>query len=125
MRYIKPEFIKFAIVGCVNTVNYYGIYLLCLHVFHFHYFYAHIIGFILSMIGSFFLNVYFTYRVKPTWKKFLQFPLTQVVNTVVSTALLFILVEMAHISSSLAPIIAMFFTVPITFVVTGRILKTA
>lgn len=124
MDRINTEFIRFVIVGGINTIHYYGVYLLCLHLLHMHYFLSHIIGFVLSLVGSFFLNTYFTYKVKPTWKKFLQFPLTQVVNTVTQTSLLFILVEIGNISSNYAPLLAMFITVPITFMITRRILKS-
>src|SRR5690625_4071105 len=109
MRFINGEFIRFVIVGCLNTGLYYAIYLLCLHVLTLHYLVAHFIGFFISLIGSFFLNTYFTYRVKPTLIKFLKFPLTQVANTVISAIFLYVLVELLHVNSSFAPIVAVFF----------------
>jgi len=123
MRYINHEFLKFIIVGGINTGHYYVIYLLCLHVFHAHYFLAHIIGFASSFIGSFFLNSYITYQVKPTLAKFIRFPLTQVVNVLSSTSFIFMFIEWFQMSSNLAPLVAVIFTVPITFIVTRRILK--
>lgn len=123
MRFLKGEFVRFVIVGCLNTGFYYAIYLLCLHVFSLHYLAAHFIGFFISMVGSFFLNTYFTYKVKPTLIKFLKFPITQLANTVLSAVFLFVLVEWMHVSSTFAPIVAVFFTVPITFIITGKILK--
>nr|WP_144920832.1 GtrA family protein [Paenibacillus bovis] len=124
MQIINKEFIKFIVVGCLNTIHYYVIYLICIHLFQMHYFFSHIIGFLLSLIGSFFLNCCFTYQVKPTWKKFLSFPLTQIVNTLTSTVLLFIFIEWFSISSNYAPVLAVFLTVPITFIITRRILLT-
>lgn len=123
MSYINREFMRFIIVGGINTVTYYSIYLSCLHIFQFHYFLSHAIGFTISLIGSFFLNSYFTYKIKPTLVKFIKFPLTQVVNTLASTTILFILIEWLGINSSFAPLIAVIFTIPITFIITGRILK--
>lgn len=125
MQFINKEFLKFVVVGCINTANYYAIYLILIHLFNIHYFISHLVGFLLSLIGSFFLNCYFTYRVKPTLRKFLAFPLTQVVNTVTSTVLLYILVEWVSINSNFAPIVAVFFTVPVTFIITRRILITS
>ncbi|HLR10667.1 MAG TPA: GtrA family protein [Sporosarcina sp.] len=125
MKWFKGEFLRFVIVGVINTGTYYGLYLLGLYWLEWHYMMAHFFGFICSLIGSFFLNTYFTYKVKPTWKKFFQFPLTQVANTVITTIILFVLVEWFQLSSGLAPIVAMFFTVPITFIMTGKILKTS
>lgn len=123
MKFFNGEFARFVIVGVLNTGIYYTLYLLGLAVLEWHYMAAHFFGFFLSMIASFFLNTYFTYKVKPTWAKFLKFPLTQVANTIITTAILFILVDWLHLSSSYAPIVAMFFTVPITFIITGKILK--
>lgn len=123
MRYINHEFTRFIIVGGINTGHYYLIYLLCLQLLHTHYFLAHILGFGSSFIGSFFLNSYITYQVKPTLAKFIRFPLTQVVNILSSTILIFVIIEWLQVSSSLAPLIAVVFTVPITFIVTRRILK--
>ena len=74
------EIIKFVIVGGINTLDYYLVYLILLKLLHVHYMVSHIIGFIVSFIISYYLNCYFVYRVKPTLKKFLSFPLTQVVN---------------------------------------------
>lgn len=123
MRYINNEFTKFIIVGVINTGHYYLIYLCYLQLLHTHYFLAHVLGFASSFIGSFFLNSYITYQVKPTLAKFIRFPLTQVVNILSSTALIFIFIEWLQMSNHVAPLIAVVFTIPITFIVTRRILK--
>lgn len=123
MRYMNHEFLKFIIVGGINTGHYYLIYLIFLHVMQTHYFLAHVLGFVSSFIGSFFLNSYITYQVKPTLAKFIRFPLTQVVNILSSTALIFIFIEWLQMSNNLAPLVSVVFTVPVTFIVTRRILK--
>lgn len=123
MKLLNNEFTRFIIVGGVNTVNYYLIYLLCYNIFDWHYLLSHIIGFLISFVISFFLNVYFTYGVKPTLAKFLKFPLTQVVNMSVSSGLVYVFIEWFQINGNIAPLAAVFFTVPITFIVTSKILK--
>lgn len=119
------EFILFAIVGVINTVTYYSFYLLGLKALGIAYMVSHLGAVILSMIISFFLNSYVTYKVKPTVKKFLLYPVTQLVNIVVTAILLFILVDGFHVNSAIAPIGALIITVPITFFVTGKVLKAA
>jgi len=119
------EFNAFFIVGVVNTGVYYGLYLGGLHVLQLQYVIAHFTAVLLSMVGSFLLNSYFTFGVKPTWKKFFLFPVTQFVNIGVTFIVLFVLVEWLRMNSSIAPLAALVVTVPITFVVTGRVLKTA
>lgn len=120
---LNTEFTRFVFVGVVNTLSYYSIYLFLHNVLDWAYMLSHIIGFLISLNISFFLNTYVTYRVKPTLKKYLYFPLTQVVNMSVSTFLIFIFVEFLHIDSNIAPFAAVIFTIPVTFVVSGKILK--
>ncbi|MDQ0298352.1 putative flippase GtrA [Salibacterium salarium] len=109
-------------MGVINTTHYYISYLILHEMLEIHYMTAHVIGFLLSLFLSFFLNVYITFRVKPTLAKFLQFPLTQVFNITVSSIFVYILVEHFHIDSTVAPILSVFITVPLTFIVTGKIL---
>jgi putative flippase GtrA len=63
------EVIKFIIVGGINTVNYYIVYLLLLKILGVNYLVSHITGFIVAFVISYYLNCYFVYKVKPTWKK--------------------------------------------------------
>lgn len=123
MNKLNTEFTRFIAVGIINTVTYYTIYLLLHNALSMPYLLAHIIGFFISLNVSFFLNSYVTYKVKPTLKKYLLFPLTQVVNISVSTALIFIFVEFLKIDSNIAPFAAVLFTVPITFIVSSKIMK--
>ncbi len=120
---VNTEFTRFLFVGGLNTLSYYTIYLVLHNVFSMPYLLAHIVGFLISLNISFFLNCYVTYRIKPTLKKYLYFPLTQVVNMSVSTALIYIFVEFLHLNSNIAPFAAVLFTIPITFAVSGKILK--
>ena len=124
MQFSKWEFNRFVVVGVLNTFIYYGVYLLNLHGFHVPYMLAHGVAVAVSIVGSFFLNTTFTYRVRPTFKKFLLFPLTQVLNIVVTMALLYVLVDGLRMNSSFAPLAALVVTVPVTYLVTGRVLKT-
>ncbi|WP_181350377.1 GtrA family protein [Thalassobacillus sp. CUG 92003] len=123
MKRLNNEFTRFVLVGGMNTLNYYIVYLILHNLFSMHYMIAHVTGFVVSLVISFFLNAYFTYRVKPTLGKFLKFPLSQLVNVSMSSMLVYMFVEWVHLNSNLAPIVAVFFTVPVTFIVTSKILK--
>ena len=85
------EILKFIIVGGINTLNYYVVYLLLLKLLHIEYMISHITGFIVAFVISYYLNCYFVYRVKPTWRKFISFPITQLVNVSLQTVLLYVL----------------------------------
>ncbi|WP_010532247.1 GtrA family protein [Lentibacillus jeotgali] len=123
MKLLNNEFIRFIIVGGLNTANYYIVYVILYNLLDWYYLISHIIAFFISMVLSFFLNVYFTYRVRPTLSKFLQFPLTQLVNVTVSSLLTYLFVDHLGWNGNIAPIAAVFFTVPITFLITSKILK--
>jgi putative flippase GtrA len=123
MKFIfSEEFIRFVIVGLINTFNYYVLYLLLYHLVSLDYMFAHIIAFLISMIGSFYLNSYFTYKVKPTLKKFLQFPLTYAVNITVTTLAIWLFVDVLGWSETLSPLLATVLAIPFTFVVSKFIL---
>ena len=117
------EVIKFVIVGGMNTLNYYIVYLCLLKLLEVNYLVSHISGFIISFVISYYLNCYFVYKVTPTWSKFLKFPLTQVVNRGMQTLLLYIFVQWFGISSVIAPFAGLIITIPITFVLSKYILR--
>ncbi len=122
---MNNEWFKFILVGGFNTAHYYAWYVLFYSLCHISYLPSHIIATILSMIASYFLNVYFTYKEKPSWKSFLLFPLTQVTNIVVQLICLVIFVDTLHVSAYIAPLVTAVVSVPITFIVTRRIIRVS
>ncbi|HDZ8653489.1 TPA: flippase GtxA [Staphylococcus aureus] len=117
------EILKFIIVGGINTLNYYVVYLLLLKLFHIEYMISHITGFIVAFVISYYLNCYFVYRVKPTWRKFISFPITQLVNVSLQTVLLYVFVPWLNLPAEIAPFAGLIITIPITFVLSKWILK--
>ncbi|MFE1750231.1 GtrA family protein [Streptomyces anandii] len=119
-RPMARQILTFAVVGAVNTAVYYGLYLLFLT--RLPYLGAHVLAFALSMVGSFFLNARFTYRTRPTWRKFLLFPLTNATNFLVTTTGVYVIVDVLHAGSRLAPLLASVAAIPVTFVVSRMIM---
>ncbi len=117
------EILKFIIVGGINTLNYYVVYLLLLKLLHIEYMISHITGFIIAFVISYYLNCYFVYRVKPTWRKFISFPITQIVNVSLQTVLLYVFVSWLNLPAEIAPFAGLIITIPITFVLSKWILK--
>ncbi|MCZ0990115.1 GtrA family protein [Streptomyces diastatochromogenes] len=117
---ISRQILTFAAVGVVNTATYYVLYLLFLTWLP--YLAAHILAFLISMIGSFFLNARFTYRTRPTWRKFLLFPLTNATNFLITTAGVYVIVDVLHAGSRFAPLLASAAAIPVTFLVSRRIM---
>lgn len=112
---MSRQLLMFAVIGVVNTGTYYGFYLLFLTGVP--YLVAHVLASLLSMVGSFFLNARFTYRTPPTWRKFLLFPLSNATNFAVTTAGLYVIVDVLHAGSLFAPLLASLWAIPATFVV--------
>ncbi|MCS5348933.1 flippase GtxA [Staphylococcus aureus] len=117
------EILKFIIVGGINTLNYYVVYLLLLKLLHIEYMISHITGFIVAFVISYYLNCYFVYRVKPTWRKFISFPITQLVNVSLQTVFLYVFVSWLNLPAEIAPFAGLVITIPITFVLSKWILK--
>lgn len=116
------QIIRFIIVGVMNTIHYYVIYLLLLYSLNIPYIFSHLVALVLSIIGSFYLNSYFTYRTKPTFKKFLTFPLTYIVNIGITTISLYLMVDMLHWDKVVSPFIASLLAIPFTFLLSKYIL---
>lgn len=116
------NFLRFCMIGVINTIHYYIWYLMLLKA-KVPYVISHTAAFTLSMIGSYFLNCYITFKTKPSLGKFIKFPLTTLSNYLISTFSLIILVGIFNINSSVAAILASIFPIPITFMVTQYILK--
>ncbi|HDT6190848.1 TPA: flippase GtxA [Staphylococcus aureus] len=117
------EILKFIIVGGINTLNYYVVYLLLLKLLHIEYMISHITGFIVAFVISYYLNCYFVYKVKPTWRKFISFPITQIVNISLQTVLLYVFVSWLNLPAEIAPFAGLIITIPITFILSKWILK--
>ncbi|MGW1137105.1 GtrA family protein [Streptomyces zhihengii] len=117
---LRGQIVRFASVGVVNTGTYYGLYLVLLRWLP--YVAAHVVAFLVSMVGSFFLTSYFTYRTRPTWRKFLLFPLTNAANFAVTTGGVWLLVDVLGQNRMYAPLIAAAAAIPVTFVVSRTIM---
>jgi putative flippase GtrA len=112
--------VKFGVVGVVNTGVYYGAYLLIRLVVP--YFTAHLLALAVAMVASFFLNCYWTFRTRPTWRKFAIFPLTNAVNYLMITLGVVVLVEWLGVDARLAPLLAAVASIPVTFLLSRRVL---
>lgn len=117
------EFVKYAIVGCINTADYYLSYLVFMDIFKFAYRISFVLGYVVSILGSYFLNTYFTYKQKPSVKKFLIFPLTYIPNFIIQYLGIILLVDRLNMSRKVAPVIAAIVATPITFFVMKYVIK--
>lgn len=113
--------LRFVFIGGFNTLHFALWYNLFLFL-NIRYPIAFTLGFVIANITSFFLNTYFTFKTKPTLKKFLSFPLTALPNYLFSQAGLWLLVEQFSITEGISGILASLLAIPVTYLLTKFIL---
>lgn len=117
---LQAQVVRFGAVGVLNTLTYYGTYLLLHRVLP--YLAAHVLAFLVSMCGAFLLHSWFTYRTRPTWRRFLLFPVTVAANFVITTLGVAVLVEGVGVDERAAPLLAALAAIPVTFLMTRAVL---
>ncbi|MER5437229.1 glycosyltransferase [Streptomyces sp. NPDC002790] len=109
------QFVVFGLIGIVNTAVYMAVYVSLNRLIP--YLIAHVIGFMVSVVGSFLLNSYITCRTKPTWQGFFRFPLSSLVNMVCSGALLYLGVHSLGTDKNITALVAGVLATPLSFVI--------
>lgn len=116
------QFIKFGIVGFLNTIISYVIYALLTYL-GVYYVISNIIGFIASVLNSFFWNNRYVFKKSddekrnPWWtlvKTFLAYSST---GLVLANVLLVLFVDKLEISKYIAPTIILVVTIPLNFLI--------
>ncbi|MFK4207480.1 glycosyltransferase [Streptomyces sp. NPDC030920] len=107
------QFLTFASIGIVNTGVYLAVYA-SLNT-RIPYLAAHVLGYAVSVVGSFLLNSYLTCRTRPTWQAFLRYPLSSAANLVLTGVLLSLAVSGLGLDKNLAAVVAGLLATPFSF----------
>ena len=118
-RFFGHPLVRFIITGGLNTAITYGIYLGLKEIVQYQA--AYFIAYVLGVLFSYGMNALFVFRRRMSLKTFVRFPLVYIVQYVASAVLLEILVRWAAMSTTVAPIIAIVVTVPLTFLISRAI----
>ncbi|MFV0131235.1 GtrA family protein [Streptomyces sp. HMX112] len=110
---VLRQFASFALIGLANTAVYYAVYA-SLNIW-LPYLAAHVIGYAVSVTGSFLLNSRLTLRTRPTWRAFARYPLSGAVNVVGSGTLLHLAVSRLGMDENLAALAAGVLVTPVSF----------
>lgn len=116
----RSRVIRFGLVGVVNTAVYYSCYLVLSR--ELSYLLAHVLSTLLAMLGSYFLNCFFTFRISPSWRTFVLFPLSNLTNFVITTTGMGIAVGTLHVDKRLAPLPVALLAIPVTYFATHTLL---
>lgn len=116
------QFIKFGLVGILNTLISYVVYLVGI-TFGMHYLAASITGFIVSVINSFYWNNRYVFTIREgekrnLWKAFLKTVMAYAgTGLVLNNALLFLQVAIWGWSKTIAPLVNLLITIPLNFII--------
>lgn len=119
MRSTIIEFVKFGIVGLSNVIVHFSIYYLLL-LLGLHYILSYIVAFIASVLNAYLWNNRFVFcnmanRGGNAIKRIIKVYVSYTTTLLLSIILLFILVDLIHISDKMAPIISVIVTTPINY----------
>lgn len=118
------QFVKFAFVGLSNTLITYVSYVICVY-FGIYYQLSNLIGYLIGIVNSFYWNNKYVFKQKEgenrsIVKAFVKCVMSYAGGYVISTVLLFLWVQVFHLSEYLAPIISLLLTVPLNFVLNKK-----
>ncbi|TKJ73431.1 GtrA family protein [Pseudomonas sp. CFBP13508] len=120
-KFFNVEFIKFLIVGSINTGAGYIFYLAFIQVMA--YTYAYSLSYALSVVVSYVLNARIVFNEPLSLKKLLAFPLVYIVQYITGLCLVYIAVEKLSAPPVLAPLLVVIVTLPLTFLIARLIVK--
>ncbi len=112
------QFVRFCAVGVLNTIIGWGIYYIFIIINTDYYLIGNVVGFVVSVLNAYFWSRRYVFEIKndnrglTLVKTFISYGLTLGLSTV----LLYITVDMMHISAFIAPVICMLVTIPLNFI---------
>ena len=117
------QFIKFSIVGVINTLIDLGVYYFCLYPLAFHYQLATFFGFIVSVTNAYLLNGFFVFSdgrkktLLENLKAYAKTVLGYASTYLLSVFLMWLWVDVLGIAEGIAPLLRLIVTVPLNYVI--------
>ncbi|MGQ3889256.1 GtrA family protein [Legionella sp. CNM-1927-20] len=105
--------LRFLSGGFLNTVLTYAIYLLLKLVISYQW--AYLFAYVAGIIFSYSFNAKIVFKVQYSWKVFSYYPLIYIFQYIVSSLLLYILVELEKLNDTIAPLIVILIMIPLSY----------
>lgn len=115
------SFGRFLFFGVLNSGSTYLLYLLFLTFLP--YPVAYTVSYVAGIYISYYLNSRFVFEERLQLRKALQYPAVYLVQYLVALGLLYLLVDLAHLSKALAPLAALVVTVPLSYSLSRFLIK--
>lgn len=112
--FLSREFILFLIVGVINTFN--GTIFASIYSIFLNENIAFVLGYISSLIISYILNSFITFKEKLEVRKFIKFAISYIPNFIIQNIVVIIVFNIFNYDKIIAYILAAIIGVPVTFV---------
>lgn len=113
-KFLNKQFITFGVIGVVNTLSSQLFYMLFVF-FNVQVGIASVLGDALSMIGSYLMNMHFTYHKKVSWQSAVTFPISYLPGMVISAIIVMIVVDLCHGPEMWAKLISLPLYIPVNY----------
>lgn len=124
---LEPKFLRFAICGMASCIVNFAIAYAASHwipdfSINFRYFkmsnivFAHLLGYVISLPVSYFLNSRFTFKKPLSLKKCFRFCASYIPNYIIQMLVVFLAVDIAKMDKLIGLILATFIGMPVTFI---------
>lgn len=115
------QFVRFAVNGCLSSAIHYGVY--CLLLLWVYENVAYAIGYIVSFIINFFLTSYFTFRTKPTLKRFIGFSGSHAINFAIHIVFFNVMLQLG-VHRLIAPLFVILIAMVVQFTILRWVFRT-
>jgi len=119
MMLFESEFVRFLIAGTANTLLIYLLYLLLLLVANYETAYS--VSYLAGIVLAYWLATRYVFRTAWSYRQFVRFPSVYLVQYLSGLALMLLFVEYFAIDERIAPWIIAAVQVPMTFLLSKRI----
>ena len=115
-KFLNKQFITFGVIGVINTLSSQLFYMLFVFL-NVQVGIASILGDALSMVGSYFMNMHFTYHKKVSWQSAVTFPISYLPGMIISAIIVMIVVDLCHGPEMWAKLISLPLYIPVNYLV--------
>jgi putative flippase GtrA len=120
---VPKRWLRFLVGGMINTTFSYAIFLFLTNFFIYHL--AYLIAFSLGIFFAYFVNAIYVFKIPPSWKGILSYPILYILQYLFSALLLGVLVEIFSVNFRIAPIIVILSQIPLSYVMNLFIMDNA
>jgi len=117
------RWIRFLIVGIINTTLTYGVYLILMLIISYQI--AYLIAYFAGVLFAYWFNAVFVFKVALSWKGIFSYPVIYVIQYFLSALLLDVFVETIHIDKVFAPLIIIILMIPISYLLNKYVLTSS